>query len=446
MSSTTIPAATDSPTSATPADLGAAPGGAPAAPAAKPPVVPFTPYQKVVVAILAFLQFTIVLDFMILSPLGARLMSELHIPTSRFGLVVSVYAFSAGIAGFLAAGFADRFDRKRLLLFFYSGFLIGTVLCGIAPTYHFLLVARIVTGIFGGVIGSISFAIIADLFAFDQRGRVMGVVQTAFAASQVMGIPVGLILSDLWGWHAPFLMLAALATVAGVFIAVYLKPIDAHLKLQRDGSALRHLIKTVSRGRYLRAFGTMALLVTGGFMLMPFGSAFTVHNVGIPMVNLKLIYFVTGLFSIVAGPLLGRFSDTVGKYPLFAIGTAVSMVMIFIYTHLGITPIWQVIVVNVLLFVGITSRIIASSALVSAVPDPAHRGSFMAVNSSIQQVSGGVAAAVGGLIVVEGADGSLARYDVLGYVVMASMVVTVVLMFFINRMVSTTTGTAPARH
>src|SRR5882724_4698961 len=180
MSSTTIPVAAPSPT----------PPAAPGAP------VPFTPYQKVVVAILAFLQFTIILDFMILSPLGARLMSELHIPTSRFGFVVSVYAFSAGIAGFLAAGFADRFDRKRLLLFFYTGFLVGTLLCGIAPSYHFLLVARIVTGVFGGVIGSIAFAIIADLFAFDQRGRVMGIVQTAFASSQVMGIPVGLILSD----------------------------------------------------------------------------------------------------------------------------------------------------------------------------------------------------------------------------------------------------------
>ncbi len=168
-----------------------------------------------IVAILAFLQFTIVLDFMILSPLGALLMRDLHISASRFGLVVSVYAFSAGISGFLAAGFADRFDRKKMLMFFYGGFLVGTLLCGLAPTYHFLLVARMVTGLFGGVIGSISFAIIADLFPFNQRGRVMGVVQTSFAASQVMGLPLGLYLSDLWGWHAPFLMIVSFSTRRG---------------------------------------------------------------------------------------------------------------------------------------------------------------------------------------------------------------------------------------
>lgn len=410
-------------------------GNAGASPAAPAPV--FTPYQKGIVAILAFLQFTIILDFMILSPLGAQLMRDLHIPAAGFGLVVSVYAFSAGISGFLAAGFADRFDRKRMLLFFYTGFLAGTLLCGIVNTYHALLVARMVTGVFGGVIGSISFAIIADLFPLNMRGRVMGVVQTSFSASQVMGIPLGLILSTHWSWHAPFLMIVALASVAGVFIAIYMRPIDGHLKLQRSESAVRHMIRTVSRGRYLRAFATTTLLVTGGFMLMPFSSAFTVNNVGIPNEKLYIIYMITGIFTLIAGPLVGRFSDTVGKYPLFCVGSALTVVMILIYTHLGVTPLWQVSVVSVFLYIGVTSRMISASALMSAVPDAASRGAFMAVNSSLQQIAGGIAAACAGLIVVQTPGGSLARYPTLGYVVIASMTLTVVMLYFINRMVST---------
>jgi predicted MFS family arabinose efflux permease len=415
------------------------PAAVPAVQTAASPSLPsavFTPYQKLMVAVLAFLQFTIILDFMILSPLGAVLMRDLHIPTGRFGLVVSVYAFSAGISGFLAAGFADRFDRKRLLLFFYAGFLGGTLLCGLATTYHFLLAARMVTGLFGGVIGSICFAIIADLFPIQLRGRVMGVVQTSFAASQVMGIPIGLYLSNRWSWHAPFFMIFALASVAGVFIAIYVRPIDGHLGLQRDGSALRHLVRTVSRIRYLRAFATTILLVTGGFMLMPFSSAFAVNNVGISLDKLPLIYMITGACSLAVGPLIGRFSDTIGKYPLFCVGTLTSVVMILIYTHLGLTPLWQVIAINVVLFIGITSRMISASALMSAIPDPASRGSFMAVNSSLQQVAGGVSSAVAGLIVVQTAGGALARYDTLGYVVITSMLMTVMLMYFINRMVS----------
>lgn len=432
MSSTSTPVPASSSPASAPALAtapGAAPSPAPAAPA-------FTPYQKVIVAILAFLQFTIVLDFMILSPLGALLMRDLHISASRFGLVVSVYAFSAGIAGFLAAGFADRFDRKKMLMFFYAGFLVGTLLCGLAPTYHFLLFARMVTGLFGGVIGSISFAIIADLFPFSQRGRVMGVVQTSFAASQVLGLPLGLFLSDLWGWHAPFLMIVSFSTVAGVLIAIYMKPIDAHLKLQRpEGGAFGHLVKTVSNTRYLRAFATTTLLVTGGFMLMPFGSAFTVNNLGIPIEKLKVIYLFTGLCAVFAGPLAGKLSDSIGKFPLFGIGSVIAIVMIFIYTHLGVTPIVEVIIVNAVLFIGITARMISASALMSAVPDAAHRGGFMAVNSSLQQIAGGVAAAVAGLIVVRTDSGMLERYDTLGYVVITSIAITVGLLYFIDRMV-----------
>jgi predicted MFS family arabinose efflux permease len=298
----------------------------------------FTRYQKTVIAILAFLQFTVVLDFMILSPLGAILLKELNVEPAAFGFVVSAYAFSAGISGLLAAGFADKFDRKKMLLFFYSGFVFGTILCGIAPTYELLLVARTVTGLFGGVIGSISFAIIADLFPFEARGRVMGVVMTAFAASQVLGIPLGLYLATKWGWHAPFLMIAAVSIAVGVLIFTTLRPIDEHLKTPSQRNAVKHLVATVARGRYQWGFASTMLLAVGGFMLMPFGSAFSVNNMGIPLERLPVLYMCTGVAAIIAGPLMGRVSDSVGKYPTFVGGSVVGIVLVIYYTHLGITP------------------------------------------------------------------------------------------------------------
>jgi predicted MFS family arabinose efflux permease len=406
----------------------------PTAPSA--PLPTFTRYQKFVVALLAFLQFTIVLDFMIISPLGAMLMKELAIPASRFGLVVSAYAFAAGISGLLAAGFADRFDRKRLLLFFYAGFVLGTLLCGIAPNYQFLLMARTVTGLFGGVIGSISFAIIADLFPLHTRGRVMGFVQTAFAVSQSMGIPLGLLLSNRWGWHAPFLMIVAISAAVGVVIVLKLQPLRGHLALQPTGNPLRKLADTVSRGFYLRAYASTMVLVTGGFMLMPFSSAYTVNNMGVPLDHLWPIYMVTGFATMVLGPTLGKLADSVGKFTVFAAGSVVSMVMVVIFTHLGVTPIGLIILLNVALMAGITSRIVSASALTSAVPDPADRGAFMAINSSVQQISGGVAAAVAGLVVSETPSGKLLHYDTLGYVVVVCMVIAMVLLAGINRAVT----------
>jgi predicted MFS family arabinose efflux permease len=373
---------------------------------------------------------------MIISPLGAILMPTLKITPAQFGLVVSSYAFSAGAAGLLTAGFADLFDRKKLLLFFYCGFILGTLLCGVAHSYRFLLFARMITGVFAGVIGSIVFAIITDLFAYQVRGRVMGVVQTAFAASSVVGLPLGLYLSNRWGWNAPFLLIVAVSVLVGAVTVRYLRPINAHLRLQPDRSPLHHFFHTVSTPRYLQGFATTALLSTGGFILMPYMSAFSVHNLGITFSRLPLVYLITGAVSIVAGPLIGRASDAVGKFRVFFFGCIATIIMVMIYTHLGVTPLGLVILVNCLLFVGVSSRMISASALISAIPEPADRGSYMSVSSSIQQLSGGVAAILGGLIVTQTSTGALQHFDIVGYVLVASTLITLVMMYFISRRVA----------
>jgi predicted MFS family arabinose efflux permease len=395
----------------------------------------FTRYQKLVIAILSFLQFTIILDFMIIGPLGALLLRDMHITTRQFGLVVSAYAFSAGASGLLAAGFADKFDRKRLLLFFYCGFLLGTLLCGVANTYRFLLAARIITGVFGGVIGSISMAIMADLFPLQVRGRVMGTVQSAFAASQVMGIPLGVFLSNRWGWHAPFLMIFAVSAAVGVLIATRMKPVIGHLSAASTANPFRHLVATVRQGRYLRTFAATMLLATGGFMLMPFGSTFTVNNLGISLHQLPWVYMATGVVTFIAGPLLGKLSDSIGKYKLFCIGSLAGALLVGVYCHLGPTPLAGVVVINAVLFVAVSSRMISASALISAVPDMRDRGAFMSVNSSLQQFSGGVASSLAGLIVVQAPGGRLLHYELLGYVVMGAMTLVIVLMYPIHRAV-----------
>jgi predicted MFS family arabinose efflux permease len=395
----------------------------------------FTGYQVFMITILALIQFTVVLDFMVLSPLGAQLLSELHINTKQFGMVVSAYAFSAGGAGLIAAGFADKFDRKKLLMFFYAGFLVGTLLCGIAPNYEFLLMARIVTGIFGGVMSATSFAIVTDIFSIHQRGRVMGFVQMAFGASQVLGLPIGLFLANKFGWHSPFLMIVGLAAVLGVIIMVKMKPIVEHLKIRSEKSAVQHLIKIISTPNYLKAFAAVALLATGGFMMMPFGSAFAVNNLHLSLDQLPLLYMLTGLFSVAAGPLAGKLSDSLGKYTTFIAGTLLTMLIVVIYTNLGETSFWIVLLLNVLLFAGIMSRVIPAQALMTAIPDPQDRGGFMSVSGSLQQISGGIAAAFAGVIVVQKEGQALENYNLLGYVVVGTMLITVAMMYFINKMV-----------
>ena len=394
---------------------------------------PFSRYQKFVVGMLAFLQFAVILDFMLMSPLGALIMPALAIGPKQFGLVVSAYAFSAGASGLLTAGFADRFDRKKILLFFYTGFIAGTLWCGLAQSFESLLAARIVTGLFGGVIGSVVLAIATDLFPLQMRGRVMGLIQTAFAASQVLGIPIGLYLSSRWDWHVPFLAMAALGLLGGLVVSWRMQPVADHLKVPQEHSAWMHLFHTLTVPRYLIAFATTALLTTGGFMLMPFSSAYVVSNLGISLHSLPTVYLVTGLCTIFVGPLIGRAADALGKFRVFTLGTALSIVMVLIYTHLEPVSLPVLIIVNAVLFVGIFSRMIPFQALVSSVPAVTQRGSFNAISASVQQLSGGIASVVAGHIVTLGADGKLEHFGVLGYVVTGTSLAALTLLWLLQR-------------
>jgi predicted MFS family arabinose efflux permease len=401
----------------------------------KPEIIPFTSYQKFVVFILAITQFTVILDFMVMSPLGDMLMKSLDLKPAAFGLAVSAYAFSAGISGLLTAGFADRFDRKKLLLFFYIGFIAGTVCCGLAHTYEVLLAARIVTGLFGGVIGSISMAIVTDLFILNQRGRVMGFVQMGFGASQVLGVPIGLYLANAWGWEAPFWMVAGLGVVIAILIFARLQPVVQHLAVQKRTSALKHLWNTVANRDYRIGFTSTALLSIGGFMMMPFGSAFAINNLGITEQQLPMLFMVSGISSLIIMPIIGRLSDKTDKFRIFTVASIWMMIMCALYTNLALTPLWLVMLFNVLMMIGIMSRMIPSGALTSAIPDMQDRGAFMSVNSSLQQIAGGIAAAVSGVVVTQQSKGSpLEHYDKVGYIVVIISLISIGLMARVNKL------------
>lgn len=402
----------------------------------KPEIPAFTNHQKIIIAILALLQFTVILDFIIMSPLGDILMKKLDMTTANFGFAVSAYAFSAGTSGLLAAGFADKFDRKKLLMFFYTGFIIGTVCCAFANSYHTLLAARIITGLFGGVIGSVSLAIVTDLFVIHQRGRVMGFIQMAFATSQILGIPIGLYLANLWGWHSAFLMIAALGVLILIAIVTQMQPVNKHLELQSDKSPFLHLWHTLSNKNYQVGFAAIAFLSVGGFMLQPFGSAFLINNIGISHLQLPMVYFYTGLSVLVIMPLVGKLSDKVSKFWLFAAGSGISIVMIIFYTNLGPTPLWEIIVINMVMFMGIMSRMIPATTLNTGVPEMKDRGAYMAITSSLQQIAGGIAAVCAGYIVHQKTKTSpIENYNILGFVIAGVTLCSVFLIWRVNKMV-----------
>lgn len=402
----------------------------------KPEKAKFTSYQVITIILLALTLFTVMLDFMVMNPLGDMLMKSMELTTSQFGFAVSAYAFSAGISGLLTAGFADRFDRKKLLLFFYIGFIGGTLFCGLANNYHLLIAARIITGIFGGVIGSISMAIMADIFPLEQRGRATAYMQMAFGASQVLGIPISIYVADHWGWQSPFLMIVGLAIIIWLIIIIKMQPVNKHLEIKNDKNPITHLWHTIRLREYRIGFLSTALMSLGGFMMMPWGSSFAVNNLGVSNKQLSLLFMVGGVSSLVIMPLVGKLSDKFDKFKIFTIAAVWMMIVVVVYTNLSIIPYWFVIAMNILMMIGIMSRMVPAQALTTALPQMQDRGAFMSINSSLQQIAGGIAAAIGGMIVVQKTKTSpLEHYDTLGYVIVGIIIVNIIMVYRVSQVI-----------
>jgi predicted MFS family arabinose efflux permease len=299
-----------------------------------------------------------------------------------------------------------------------------------------LVAARIITGIFGGVIGSISMAIVADLFPLEKRGRVMGFLQMGFGASQVLGIPIGLYLANIWGWQAPFLMIVGLSSITWFITLIKLQPVNRHLLIQTGKTPLMHLLHTVAKRHYRIGFLATAFLSLGGFMMMPWGSAFAINNLKVTYQQLPVLFMVAGVATLIIMPVIGKLSDRMEKFTLFAAASVWMAIVVVIYTHLTQIPFWAVMVMNVVMMIGIMSRMVPSMALVTALPEMNDRGAFMSVNSSLQQIAGGIAAGIGGMVVVQQTKFSpLEHYDTLGFVVVAIVLSNIFFVYRVNRLI-----------
>lgn len=383
-------------------------------------VVPKTVIREgLLIFVLAAIQFTHMMDFVIMMPLGPQLMRVFEISTQKFGLLVSAYTFSAAVAGFLSALFIDRFDRKHAILALYLGFTIGTLACALAPTFSMLLLARIVAGGFGGVLGALVLAVIGDAIPEERRGAATGKVMAAFSVASIAGIPIGLYLASETSWHAPFYLLAALSFLILVGAVKFLPEMRGHLT---NGVRLNpfSVLKEILQKRNLQwAMALMVTLTMAGFLVVPFLSPFMVANVGFGEAQLSYIYLFGGLATVFTSQWAGRLADKYGKAKIFSYAAFLSLIPIILITNLPPVPHYIALMVSTLFFILFGARFVPAMALITSSVEPKLRGSFMSINSCVQQASAGVAALISGMIVQESATGQLLYFHWDGYLACA---------------------------
>lgn len=373
--------------------------------------------EKFLLWTLAAINFTHIVDFMILMPLGPQLMRIFDITPREFGLLVSSYTFSAGISSFLGAFVLDKYDRRSILLWVFVGFLLGTLACAFSPNYSILLLSRIVSGVFGGLTSALVLAIIGDVIPDARRGRAMGLVMAAFSVASVVGVPFGLFIASVFNWHAPFFFLAGLSLVILWMIYKFIPTLTGHLSATAPKPKPLQVIQRVTgNGNQMRAISLTIMMMLGQFMIIPFLSPYMVANVGFTDFQLTYIYMAGGFFTIFTSPWVGKLTDKYGKIKVFTVFMALNVIPIGIITQLGATPIPYVLIISTMFFVTSNGRMVPAAALITGTAKSINRGSFLSFNSAVQQLAAGVASFVAGLILAEGVNGELLNFEIVGYI------------------------------
>lgn len=371
--------------------------------------------ERLILMILAAVQFTTIVDFMIVMPLGPQLMRTLEIGPAEFGLIVSSYTFAAGAAGLVASSIVDRFARRTTFMVLYAGFLLGTLCCGLATAYPTLVLARIATGAFGGILGGMAMTIVGDVFPEHRRGRATGSLMLGFSLATVAGVPLGLYLGTDYGWQVPFFVLVVFGLPALVLTPFALPRLDAHIR-ESHAHPVRALVATFTRPNHLNAFALMIVLMVAGFSVFPYMSAYFVSNLGMTEDQLPWIFIVGGALTLVASPLIGRLADRFGKLTVYRIITPFSALIFLLITHLPAVGVVAIVGIYGALMVCNVGRMIAAMALMTGSVEPHERGGFLSANSSVQHIAGGVAASIGGLVISQSPDGKLENFGTVGWI------------------------------
>jgi DHA1 family inner membrane transport protein len=388
--------------------------------------------ERGVMIVLGSVQFTSIIDFMLVMPLGPQLMRSLKIDAAQFGLIVSAYTIAAGVAGLVATPIIDRFGRKAAFLTLFVGFLVGTLFCGLSNGYHMLLAARVLTGAFGGILGGMAMTIIGDVFPAERHGRASGALMSAFSLASVFGVPFGLAVGIRYGWQAPFLLLAGLGTVILAYAIWALPTLRGHLDADRPRvKPLDQIWETATHPDHLPAFALIVVLMLGSFSVIPYISTYLVKNVGVAEADLPWVYITGGVLTLISSPVIGRLADRYGRLRLYYIVAPASAVLMFAVTILPRVPLAVALLTVGFIMVGNSGRMVAAMAMIIASVEPRRRGGFMSVYSSVQHISGGLGTYLGGVILGEAADGSLTHYSWAGAM---AVVATLYSLYLANRL------------
>jgi MFS transporter, DHA1 family, inner membrane transport protein len=388
--------------------------------------------EKALLYTLAFIQFTHVMDFMIMMPLSTLFTKEFNISSSTFGLLVASYNVSAGVFAAAGAFFIDRYDRRKVMLVCYAAFILGTAACALSPTYELLLIARVFTGMFGGIIISTMLSIVSDTIPYERRASAMAIMYSGFAAASIIGVPAGSFIAAHSSWHVPFIAIAVMGVPILIAAMRFIPPMALHVAEARNRNMFHQFWEIVNDRNRMRGLLLMGLLMFGHFSIIPYIPNFAVHNLHMDETYVGLIYLAGGVGSVFTVRIVGRFADKHGSFKVFTVLSVLALIPILTLTHLQSATMVTILLLAMLLFVFGGNRGVPANTLISATALPHQRGGFLSLTSATQQLAAGLASYCGGLLITQEQDYSVIDYDYVGYMAAAASIIAIPVAMYVR--------------
>jgi predicted MFS family arabinose efflux permease len=399
--------------------------------------------ERTLLLVLAAIQFTNIVDFMIMMPMGDILKKELAIGPQQYGLLVSSYGIAAFITAFAGVFYLDNLDRRKALLTAYFGFMVGTLSSAILPNtsdegvnYLLFILTRVITGLTGGLLGGLVMSIIGDAIPLERRGRAMGVVTISFSLAAILGMPVALTLVDLFdnNWHVPFYGVTLLGVPIWLLAFRSIPPMSEHLKNRTHFDRTAAIRLAVQSREQRNALLFTVLLVLGQFTVISFMTPYYINNVGLLQSDIKWIYLVGGAATVMSGFAIGRMVDRLGRFRVFTVAALLSVIPVLVITHLPHVPLWVVLVIAGFFFVLISGRMIPANTIATTVVNPEQRAGFMSLNSAMMSLASGSSGIISGLIISQVDENSpLMHYEWVGYLAAVSTLLSLFVVRILKR-------------
>lgn len=399
--------------------------------------------ERALLAVLAAIQFTNIVDFMIMMPMGDILQKALNISPARYGLLVSSYGIAAFVTAFFGVFYLDRLDRKRALLTAYAGFMVGTLSSAIIPTtssqelnFYLFVGTRVVTGLTGGLLGGLVLSIVGDVIPLERRGRAMAMVTIAFSLASIVGVPLSLMLVDAFGgnWHPPFYFVSMVSLPVWIMAFRVIPTMKEHMNRPVKHLPFETIRLAFSTREQRNALLFTVLLVLGQFTVISFLTPYLIANVGLQQSDVKYIYLTGGACTVLSGVFIGRWVDKLGRFRVFTVFALLSIFPVYINTHLSHVPLYVVLMIAGMFFIFISGRMIPANTIVTSVVNPEHRAGFMSLNSAMMSLASGSSSIISGQIIKRSSEHApLEHYDRVGFLAITATLLSLLVVRLLKR-------------